>query len=495
MTATPGRGADVRRNSARAISAGTAPRAAAVSYFEDAASRPTATGVGGGVRLLAVGLTPELRALLQREVDDALDLTVVPDLASAARQLSRETWDVLVARLDDGWDGALDWWLEALERLERRPRLLAIAERPSLDLVVRAAKLGWVDVLPSRPSRAEVRRALQRVRHEAFETPVPLERSSDGHRGQLLGESGPMVELYTLLTRVAPSTATVLIEGESGTGKEVVARYLHAQGPSAAGPFVAVNCASIPGSLLESALFGHEKGAFTGAVARRMGSFERARGGTLFLDEVAEMGPALQVKILRAIQEREIERVGGGQTVPVDVRLIAATNRDVDAVVRDGTLREDLYYRLAVVRVRLPPLSRRGEDVILLASHFARQYAEQYDKPILAISDRALELLRRHRWVGNVRELQNAIERAVIVATGDVLRGEHLPEEIRGRTLEQPVEASGRTLAEVEARHIRRVLRQTEGHLSRTAEILGIHRNTLSRRMTRYGLRAESNGA
>src|SRR3989454_1157943 len=292
--------------------------------------------------------------------------------------------------------------------------------------------------------------------------------------------------------RGAASEATVLVQGESGTGKEVVARAIHQNGAEAAGPFVAVNCAAIPENLLESELFGHEKGSFTGAITRKIGRFEQAGSGTLFLDEVADMSLALQAKILRAVQEREIERVGGEETIPVDVRLIAATNRDLREQITQGRFREDLYYRLAVVMIRLPRLADRGDDLVLLTAYFVRQFAERYRKQVRAVSDRALDLLRNHAWVGNVRELRNVIERAVIVATDDTLRAEHLPDELRGEEASLPDRPQGGTtlltLAELEARHIARVLAHTSGQIGAAAEILGIHRNTLTRKMKEYGL-------
>src|SRR5690349_11283392 len=299
-----------------------------------------------------------------------------------------------------------------------------------------------------------------------------------------------MLDVYKQLARVAGSTATVLIQGESGTGKEVVARTIHLHGPKADGGFVAVNCAAIPENLLESELFGHEKGAFTGAVTRKIGRFEQAGGGTLFLDEVADMSLALQAKILRAVQEREIERVGGAETIPVEVRLIAATNRDLRAAIGQGRFREDLYYRLAVVTIRLPKLADRGDDLVLLTAYFARQFAQRYGKQVGAISDRALDLLRNHAWVGNVRELRNVIERAVIVATDATLRAEHLPDELRGEEVSLPDRPQGAllTLAELKARHISRVLAHTNGQIGAAAELLGIHRNTLTRKMKEYGL-------
>src|SRR5256886_1404682 len=247
--------------------------------------------------------------------------------------------------------------------------------------------------------------------------PLPLVEPQAVGPYALVGKSPAMLDVYKLLARVAPSAATVLVQGESGAGKEVVARAIHINGPVSSGPFVAVNCAAIPENLLESELFGHEKGAFTGAVMRKIGRFEQAGSGTLFLDEIADMSLALQAKILRAVQEREIERVGGTDTIPVDVRLIAATNRDLKDAIKQGRFREDLDYRLAVVLIRLPRLGGRGGDLLLLTAYFVHQVAARFRQQDHAISDRALELLRNHAWVRNVRELRNVIERAVIVAT------------------------------------------------------------------------------
>ena len=265
----------------------------------------------------------------------------------------------------------------------------------------------------------------------------------------------------------------------------------HQHGPAITGPFVAVNCAAIPENLLESELFGHEKGAFTGAVARKIGRFEQAGGGTLFLDEIADMSLSLQAKILRAVQEREIERVGGGESIPVTVRLIAATNRDLQEAIAQSRFRQDLYYRLAVVTVQLPRLIDRGDDLILLIGHFARQFGERYGKRIEAVSDRALELLRNHQWVGNVRELRNVIERAAIVVSDGTLRSEHLPDELRAEEPGVPERSAGvlPTLAEAEARHIARVLAHTGGQIGSAADILGIHRNTLTRKMVEYKIK------
>src|SRR5437016_798437 len=454
-------------------------------------------GEAARLRILVVagegaGSAALLQSLRQWADDGRLDVDVAPDLPRAVRLLAGQRWDVVLAALGERPDEELAWWVDALRAATGGPRLIAAAQTPSMGLVLRAESLGVLDLLALPLRKNDVLGALRRVRSAAVEVALPLPEVEHHTVGQyaLVGQSPAMLEVYKLMARVGPSTATVLIQGESGTGKEVVARAVHLHGPKATGRFVAVNCAAIPENLLESELFGHEKGAFTGAVTRKVGRFEHAAGGTLFLDEIADMSLALQAKILRAVQERVIERVGGTDTIPIDVRLIAATNRDLKEAIKQGRFREDLYYRLAVVTIRLPKLAERGDDLLLLTAYFIRQFAERYGKQIHSISDRALELLRNHAWVGNVRELRNVIERAVIVATDDVLRAEHLPEEFRGEeaTLPDRPEGALLTLAEVEARHITRVLTQTNGKIGAAAEILGIHRNTLTRKMKEYGL-------
>jgi len=443
--------------------------------------------------VLAVGGDGALQQTLRRWATEAnAEVEGAPDLPRGARLLAEGRWDVVLALLGDRPEEELSWWADALRGVEGAPRLLAVADGPSMGLVLRAEKLGVLDLLALPVRRDDLLRALGRVRAAATEVALPLpevQHHAVGHYA-LVGQSPAMLEVYKLMARVAASTATVLIQGESGTGKEVVARAIHLSGPKASGAFVAVNCAAIPENLLESELFGHEKGAFTGAVTRKIGRFEQAGGGTLFLDEVADMSLALQAKILRAVQEREIERVGGTETLAVDVRLIAATNRDLKDAIHQGRFREDLYYRLAVVTIPLPKLGDRADDLILLTAFFVRQFAQRYAKPIRACSDRVLELLRGHAWVGNVRELRNVIERAVIVASDDTLRAEHLPDEFRGEeaTLADRPQGAPLTLAELEARHIARVLTQTNGQIGAAAEILGIHRNTLTRKMKEYGL-------
>ncbi|MGH7567630.1 MAG: sigma 54-interacting transcriptional regulator [Gemmatimonadales bacterium] len=420
------------------------------------------------------------------------ELTRAADQASALRLLSAGGWDLVVPVMDEHPEEAVAWWAEVVQRAPGRPRLVALTRNATIGLALRAAQLGVLDVLSLPVQRDDFMQLLKRVRSAANEVALPLPEVEPVSVGpyQLVAQSAPMLAVYRTVAQVAPSPATVLILGESGTGKELIARAIHVHGPRAAAPIIAVNCAAIPENLLESELFGHEKGAFTGAVTRKIGRFERANGGTLFLDEIADMSLVLQSKILRAVQEREIERVGGHEAIAVDVRLIAATNRDLRAAIAQGRFREDLYYRLAVVSIQLPTLADRGDDLVLLAAHFARAFGARCGKGLRFLTDRALDLLRRHEWVGNVRELRNVIERAVLVADGDTLRAEHLPEEWRAGSEGHTERTSGplASLQDVEARHIARVLAHTGGQIGEASRILAIHRNTLARKIREYRL-------
>jgi DNA-binding NtrC family response regulator len=306
----------------------------------------------------------------------------------------------------------------------------------------------------------------------------------------LVGASTAMARVRDLVDRVAPSSANVLITGETGTGKELVARRLHEAGPRAAGAFIAFNCGAVAEGLAESELFGHEKGAFTGADRRRLGRFELADGGTLFLDEVGELAPPLQVKLLRALQERRFERVGGMATVQVDVRVLAATHRDLEREVREGRFREDLYYRLNVVRIDVPPLRERADDIPALAELFLARYGTRADGTRPRLSPEALAALQSHAWPGNVRQLENALHRACILARGDVLEVEDLdlPETARS----EPAAPSGdlRTiLARVERQLVERALREHGGNLTAAGRALGIERNLLRYKLRKHGLR------
>jgi len=299
----------------------------------------------------------------------------------------------------------------------------------------------------------------------------------------LIGESERMKEIYQFLTRVASADSTVLIEGESGTGKELAARALHRNSSRAAEPFMAINCATIPEALLETDLFGHERGAFTGAAVKKKGRLEVADGGVVFLDEIGELTPGLQVKLLRVLQEREFERVGGTQPIKVDIRLIAATNRDLDDAVRTGTFRQDLYYRLAVVRLTMPPLRDHKEDIPLLVSHFVQKYAKRCNVKPKPVSREAMACLRNHDWPGNVRELENAIERALVLGSSDTVLPEDLPESLLDRTPSpEMTEAKYHAaLKELKKHLILDAVQQTRGGYAEAARILGVHPNYLHR--------------
>jgi two-component system response regulator HydG len=289
-----------------------------------------------------------------------------------------------------------------------------------------------------------------------------------------------------LLGQAAPSTATVLVIGESGTGKELAARYIHENSPRVKAPFIAINCGAIAETLLEAELFGVEKGAFTGAVARKEGRFERANGGTLFLDEVGEMTPAAQVRLLRVLQEGELERVGGTQTIKVDVRVVAATNKDLPREIAEGRFREDLYYRLNVVEVRIPSLASRREDVPLLAEHFLRRFAGKNGKTLRGFTDAAMEKLENYAWPGNIRELEHAVERAVVLTRGDVVDLGDLPEAVRKGPIgaaSQIVIPIGTPMEEIERRVIHETLRHTKGDKNLAARMLGIAARTIYRKL------------
>jgi DNA-binding NtrC family response regulator len=312
-----------------------------------------------------------------------------------------------------------------------------------------------------------------------------------GAFGELVGKAEPMRQIYALIEQVAPSSASVLITGESGTGKELVARTIHNLSPRKPQAFVAINCSAIPETLMESELFGHERGAFTGAASRRLGCFELANGGTLLLDEISEMPVSLQAKLLRVLEERRLRRLGGANEVPIDVRVLAATNRDPSEAVRRGTFREDLLYRLNVITIDLPPLRRRKEDIPLLGQHLVNQLAERHQRPARFLSPAAVEALQAHNWPGNVRELRNVIERAVIICSAEAVERHHLapyPLDQRQRAREQdtislPV---GTPIEEVERQMILRTLQKTENNKTRAAELLQISLKTLHNKLRYY---------
>lgn len=367
----------------------------------------------------------------------------------------------------------------------------------SVSRILQAERAGATALLPHPTDRDSLLREVLPMVNEVGEisaTPAPTTGDAASSEDMIVGTSPPLLDVFRIVARAADSNSPVLITGESGTGKEVVARSLHAEGGRRASPFVAVNCAAIPDTLLEAELFGYEKGAFSGAVARSEGRFGRADGGTLFLDEIGEMSLSLQAKLLRVLESGEIERLGSRDTVQVDVRIVAATNRNLRERVTDGRFREDLLFRLAVVEIQIPPLRDRQEDVGALVLHFVTRFALQHGRPIRALSRLAWDSLLHYPWPGNVRELRNVVDRAVLLARGGVIRSSDLRLGAEAPHTSPIDGGSGPgypptlSLREVEEAHIRAVLRYTGGKMGEAAEILGIHRNTMTMKVREYGI-------
>ncbi len=361
----------------------------------------------------------------------------------------------------------------------------------AIETAVRAMREGAADYL-SKPINVEelslvLARELERKRLRAEAGQLRRRLSERDRVSNLVGTSAAMKSVYDAILQVAPSRASVLITGESGTGKELVAAAIHEHSPRSAKPFVKLHCAALAETLLESELFGHERGSFTGAVARRDGRFQQADGGTLFLDEIGEISPSIQIKLLRFLQEHEFERVGGNQTIKVDVRVVTATNRDLLQRVKEGKFREDLYYRLNVISIEVPPLRARPSDIPLLASHFLARYAKENGKPVHGFTDAALERLVHYGWPGNVRELENAVERAVVVCRGEQVRPEDLSAAIVPSAQDSGVPVvPGASLEELERHAILKTLEHTGGSTSRAAEILGISTRKIQYRLQEY---------
>ncbi len=434
-------------------------------------------------RILVVDNDADMATLLQRHLEsEGWGVTAVTNGAEARAALEREEFAVVLTDLVmEPVDGLAV--LREAQRVQPSARVVLMTAFGSVESAVDAMRQGAYDYVTKPFKLPELtivlRRALeeQRLRDENRRLREEVERRYSFDN--ILGRSKAMQTVFEQIRAVAEADAPVLLFGESGTGKELVARAIHVNGPRREGPFVAVNCAAIPETLLESELFGHEKGAFTGADRKRRGLFVEAHRGTLLLDEIAEMPLALQVKLLRALQDRVIRPVGGDQEIQVDLRVTSATNRDLPGWVREGKFREDLYYRLAVLPIRIPSLRERPEDIPLLAQHFLQRAAKGAGKSLEGFDEDALRWLLDHRWPGNVRELENLVERAAILArdslvTRDDLRTEFTPGE--------PGAAGIRpTLAEVERAYIRRILDETKGDKRAAAQILGLSVRTLQR--------------
>ena len=392
--------------------------------------------------------------------------------------------------------------LRAVKAIAADVDVILLTAFGTVEEAVKAMKEGAYDFLTKPFQRAQLLRLIRLAleRRELIQQNRALQQRLDDllAQGAVIGSSPAFRRMMTLLEQVAGSSATVLIQGESGTGKELVARTIHARSTRSRGPFIAVNCAALPETLLESELFGYEKGAFTGAAGRKEGRFELADGGTLFLDEVSDLSAVTQPKILRVLQEGEFERLGGTKTLRVDVRIVAATNQGLAQMVREKRFREDLYYRLNVITMTVPPLRERSEDIRVLAQHFLRVYAAKNNRRLEGFTDDAIRRLEAYAWPGNVRELENVIERGVVLTQGALMDMTDLPPEIAGATpLPEGVLSIriGTPLAEVEARLLEETLRATKGNKTLTAKLLGIDPTTVLRKLKRQDEQGEGDAA
>ena len=443
-------------------------------------------------RILIVDDSPTTLEMLERNLrSEGYEVLAVAGVAEAIKILDDTPTELVITDYKMPRSTGMDLIRYVRENL-KATEVMMITGYATVEGAVDAIKAGAEEYL-TKPFTDEelfstVRRALDKLRlRVASQNHVPHTNKS---RYGLLGESEPVNQVFTAITKAASTTATVLIAGQSGTGKELVARAIHYSSKRASAPFVPVNCGGIPETLLESELFGYVRGAFTGALESRAGFFQTADGGTIFLDEVSETSLAMQVKLLRVLQEKEICMVGSNQPRKVNMRILAATNKDLLSLVKKGSFREDLYYRLNVIEIALPPLQDRGDDILLLARHFARKYSKEAEKEEPRFSEKALEILRNYGWPGNVRELENIVHRLVVMTDSDTIDVPDLPDLMRYSGARET--GLQRTLAQVETEHIRNVLASVAGNKTRAAEILGIDRKTLREKMKRQELESNS---
>src|SRR5689334_22870189 len=424
-------------------------------------------------------ITAGLSAIL---ADEGYAIDIAPDGQKALERLSEDRFGVILADLKMPKVDGLSL-LRELQAKQIPTECIIITGQATVDSAVQAMQQGAYDYI-EKPLNAEKLNRLKALIPKAIDKFNVQEKNREltsrleglTHFAELTGQSDSMREVYQVIDAVAPSSASVLILGESGTGKELVARAVHSKSERAKGPFFALNCAALPKEILENELFGHEKGAFTGSTNEKPGAFEMSSGGTIFLDEVAEMSPDIQVKLLRALETRQVRRLGGKKEIAVDIRIVAATNKDLQKALADGDLREDLYYRLAVVQVDLPPLRERAEDIQLLAKEFLERYAAQNGKQIEDFDDAAWEWILSYHWPGNVRELKNAVERSVIMARGEKI----MLNDIMPRHLRNPTEVAssvtiqvGSSVSDARRQLTLRTFASTGGDLIRTAKLLG----------------------
>jgi len=447
--------------------------------------------------LLIVDDEKPTREGLRAALEERFDVYLAEDAKAAMELLERESFDVMLTDFQMPNEDGMKL-IGRAKSLAKPPVCILMTAYGSEELAVDAMKRGADDyIAKGRLQIDELEMRIARaVRSQKLEVEnVSLRQRLDEKFGMenIVGESPAMKEIFEVVQQVAPARSTVLLLGESGTGKELVAKALHQLSPRARQPFVTVHCAALAATLLESELFGHEKGAFTGAHERRIGRFEQAQGGTLFLDEIGEIDATIQIKLLRFLGERTFERVGSNKTLTADVRLVAATNKNLDALVQAGTFREDLFFRLRVVEIHLPPLRERMGDIPLLAQGFLREFAEENHKPVKDFTADALELLLNHRWPGNVRELRTAIESAVVLCRGERISARDLPRSLRGEggvtgDAGRGLAKNDLTVKEAEKELIIRALKETKGNRTRAAKKIGMARRTFHRKLHTYHL-------
>ena len=438
---------------------------------------------------------------LRSALEEEFDVYTAAGKTEALAILKTEPIKLLLTDLRLGGDSGMDL-LDAALVLPEPPVAIMMTAYGSVDTAVEAMRRGAWHFVTKPLNLDEVEMQLKRAlrsRNLETENQQLVQQVKKSHKlDKLIGKSAVIGRVSELVQQVAPTRATVLIEGESGTGKEVVAHSLHHLSGRPAAKLVIVHCAALSPQLLESELFGHEKGAFTGAAQRRIGRFEQADGGTLFLDEIGEIDPATQVKLLRVLSERTLERVGSNSPIKVDVRVIAATNKNLKELVAKGTFREDLYFRLNVVKVEMPPLRHRREDIVLLANSFLQEFAKENDRPVKPLTDAALQLLLGYNWPGNVRELRTAIEHGVVMSNDSVIEARHLPQFLHFQTdaredspqsakmaLDGPAEFN---LHALETKTIRAALSLSGGNRTHAADLLGVSRRTLQRKLKELGI-------
>ena len=443
-------------------------------------------------KILVADDEPLIRRLLQGILEkEGYEISLAEDGVAALEQIKKESFEMVITDIRMPGMGGIEL-LEMVNQISPCTLVVAITAHGSIENAVEAMKKGAYDYLTKPITPHQIKLIIQRAsRHKNLleENKYLREEINEKyHFEELIGKSSQIESIYRMITRVASSKSTILIQGETGTGKELVARAIHYRSSCRNNPFIKVNCAALPSDLLESELFGHEQGAFTGAIKKKEGRFELANKGTLLLDEISETTTAFQVKLLRVLQkEGEFERVGGTKTIKADVRVIATTNQKLEKNVREGKFREDLYYRLNVIPIFLPSLRERKEDIPLLAHHFLRKYNRQNGVKIESISSQSLALMQDYNWPGNIRELENIIERAVVMTEGKVILPEYLSLKVSSE--EEIISRSEKmTLEEMEKRLIENTLQKMGGNRTRTAEMLGVTARTIRNKIKKYYL-------